>query len=57
VLGKAREITHHNSDIFIVNAIVVDRRLQEVRVLLEPRRELIMCLINLNNLYLPFWQI
>jgi hypothetical protein len=45
VLGKAKKITHHHSDIFIVDTIVVDGRLQEVRVLLEPRRELKMCLV------------
>jgi len=43
IAGVARKLTHHDSDILIVNAVIVDRRLQEVRVFLEPGGESVIC--------------
>ena len=42
-MGIASNIAHHDSDILIVNAVVVHRRLQKMRVFLEPGGESVTC--------------
>jgi hypothetical protein len=41
--GIAKKIVHHDCYILVVNAVIVDRRFQEMGVLLEPKITLANC--------------